>query len=72
MHAFGSMAPSDYRPGKSDIDLLVEFQPYESGAFYRSCFNPGCGTGQGVGLHGIEDADVALGCARVVAARQAR
>ena len=72
MHAFGSVTRSDYRPGKSDIDLLVEFQPCEPGTLYRSCFNPGCGPGQGVGLHGIEDADAALGCARVVEARQAR
>ena len=24
MHAFGSVVRSDYRPGESDIDLLVE------------------------------------------------
>ena len=31
MHAFGSVVRSDYRPGESDIDLLVEFHPCESG-----------------------------------------
>ncbi|MCS5694178.1 nucleotidyltransferase domain-containing protein [Cyanobium sp. FGCU-6] len=29
LHAFGSVLRPDYRPGKSDIDLLVEFQPLE-------------------------------------------
>ncbi|MCP9883709.1 nucleotidyltransferase domain-containing protein [Synechococcus sp. ATX 2A4] len=29
LHAFGSMLRSDYLPGKSDIDLLVEFEPLE-------------------------------------------
>jgi len=27
LHAFGSVLRSDYRPGESDIDLLVEFEP---------------------------------------------
>jgi hypothetical protein len=27
LHAFGSVLRPDYRPGSSDIDLLVEFQP---------------------------------------------
>lgn len=29
LHAFGSLLRADYRPGESDIDLLVEFQPLE-------------------------------------------
>jgi hypothetical protein len=27
LHAFGSVLRPEYRPGSSDIDLLVEFQP---------------------------------------------
>jgi predicted nucleotidyltransferase len=30
MHAFGSVLRPDYRPGESDLDLLVEFQPSAS------------------------------------------
>ena len=33
------MARSGYRPGESDIDLLVEFQPCEPGTLYRTCFS---------------------------------
>ncbi|MCP9774363.1 nucleotidyltransferase domain-containing protein [Cyanobium sp. HWJ4-Hawea] len=29
LYLFGSMLRPDYRPGQSDIDLLVEFQPLE-------------------------------------------
>jgi predicted nucleotidyltransferase len=29
LHAFGSVLRADYRPGESDIDLLVEFQPLQ-------------------------------------------
>ena len=29
LYLFGSLLRSDYRPGESDIDLLVEFQPLE-------------------------------------------
>ena len=29
LHAFGSVLRPDYRPGESDIDLLVEFQPLQ-------------------------------------------
>ncbi|MXZ83998.1 MAG: hypothetical protein F4Z10_10070 [Synechococcus sp. SB0666_bin_14] len=38
MHAFGSVVRSDYRPGESDIDLLVEFHPCEPGTPYRAYF----------------------------------
>ena len=30
LHAFGSVLRPDYRPGESDLDLLVEFQPSAS------------------------------------------
>lgn len=29
LYVFGSLLRPDYRPGQSDIDLLVEFQPLE-------------------------------------------
>jgi predicted nucleotidyltransferase len=29
MDVFGSVLRPDYRPGESDIDLLVEFQPLD-------------------------------------------
>jgi predicted nucleotidyltransferase len=29
LHAFGSVLRPDYRPGESDIDLLVEFLPLQ-------------------------------------------
>ncbi|MEB3362234.1 MAG: nucleotidyltransferase domain-containing protein [Synechococcaceae cyanobacterium] len=29
LYLFGSLLRPDYRPGQSDIDLLVEFQPLE-------------------------------------------
>jgi len=29
LHVFGSVLRPDYRPGESDIDLLVEFQPLD-------------------------------------------
>lgn len=38
LHAFGSVLRPDYRPGESDIDLLVEFQPCDAGALYRAYF----------------------------------
>lgn len=38
LHAFGSVLRSDYRPGESDIDLLVEFQPCEAGDLYKAYF----------------------------------
>ena len=33
---FGSVLRSDYRPGESDIDLLVEFLPLDSGSLYKA------------------------------------
>jgi predicted nucleotidyltransferase len=30
LHAFGSVLRPDYRPGESDLDLLVELQPSAS------------------------------------------
>lgn len=38
LHAFGSVLRSDYRPGVSDIDLLVEFEPCDATTLYRSYF----------------------------------
>lgn len=38
LHAFGSVLRPDYRPGSSDIDLLVEFQPCEATALYKAYF----------------------------------
>ena len=38
LHAFGSVLRPDFRPGESDIDLLVEFQPLDASALYRTYF----------------------------------
>jgi predicted nucleotidyltransferase len=38
LHAFGSLLRPDYRPGESDIDLLVEFQPLDASNLYKSYF----------------------------------
>jgi predicted nucleotidyltransferase len=38
MHAFGSVLRLDYRPGESDIDLLVEFLPLDASNLYRAYF----------------------------------
>jgi len=38
LHAFCSVLRADYRPGESDIDLLVEFQPLDAASLYRSYF----------------------------------
>ncbi|MFN9485625.1 MAG: nucleotidyltransferase family protein [Cyanobacteriota bacterium] len=38
LHAFGSVLRSDYRPGESDIDLLVEFQTLEPAQLARAYF----------------------------------
>ena len=35
---FGSVLRDDYRPGESDIDLLVEFQPHEGYALVEAYF----------------------------------
>ncbi len=39
LHAFGSVVGSDYQPGVSDIDLLVEFEPCDAGALYKAYFS---------------------------------
>jgi predicted nucleotidyltransferase len=39
LHAFGSVVGPDFRPGESDLDLLVEFQPDEPGALYKTYFS---------------------------------
>jgi predicted nucleotidyltransferase len=38
LHAFGSILRSDYVPGESDIDLLVEFEPLEPTALVEAYF----------------------------------
>jgi predicted nucleotidyltransferase len=37
-HAFGSVLRPDYRPGESDIDLLVEFLPLDASNIYLAYF----------------------------------
>ena len=39
LHAFGSVLRPDYRPGESDIDLLVEFQPDAPEVLYKTYFS---------------------------------
>ncbi|WP_043368733.1 nucleotidyltransferase family protein [Cyanobium sp. PCC 7001] len=39
LHAFGSVVGSQYQPGVSDIDLLVEFPPCDAGALYKAYFS---------------------------------
>ena len=38
LDVFGSVLRSDYRPGESDIDLLVEFQPLDPASLYKAYF----------------------------------
>ena len=38
LHACGSVLRPDYRPGESDLDLLVEFQPIEPAALVQAYF----------------------------------
>jgi len=38
LYAFGSALRPDYRPGESDIDLLVEFQPLDASSLYKAYF----------------------------------
>jgi uncharacterized protein len=38
MHLFGSALRDDFDPARSDLDLLVEFQPIESGALVQAYF----------------------------------
>ena len=40
LHAFGSVLRPDYRPGESDIDLLVEFLPLDASNLYRALLRP--------------------------------
>jgi predicted nucleotidyltransferase len=35
---FGSVLRPDYRPGESDIDLLVEFHPLDPASLYKAYF----------------------------------
>lgn len=39
MHLFGSALRDDFDPGRSDLDLLVEFQPIEPRALVRAYFD---------------------------------
>lgn len=39
LDVFGSALRPDYRPGESDIDLLVEFMPLDSGSLYKAYFS---------------------------------
>lgn len=39
LYLFGSLLRSDYHPGASDIDLLVEFQPAEPAVLYKTYFS---------------------------------
>ncbi len=38
LYLFGSLLRPDYRPGESDIDLLVEFLPLDPGSLYEAYF----------------------------------
>ncbi len=38
MHLFGSALRDDFNPSRSDLDLLVEFQPIEPGALVQAYF----------------------------------
>ncbi len=38
MHLFGSALGPDYRPGESDVDLLVEFQTLDPSSLYKAYF----------------------------------
>jgi predicted nucleotidyltransferase len=38
LHAFGSVLRPDYRPGESDIDLLVDLLPMDTSKLYRAYF----------------------------------
>ena len=38
LHAFGSVLRPDFRPGESDIDLLVECLPMDASKLYRAYF----------------------------------
>jgi predicted nucleotidyltransferase len=38
MDVFGLVLRPDYRPGESDIDLLVEFHPLDPASLYKAYF----------------------------------
>lgn len=38
MHLFGSALRDDFDPTRSDLDMLVEFQPIESGSLVQAYF----------------------------------
>lgn len=44
LYLFGSLLRPDYRPGQSDIDLLVEFQPLELTELVDAYAPPTAGT----------------------------
>lgn len=39
LHVFGSALRGDYRPGESDVDLLVEFEPMDGYARAEAYFD---------------------------------
>jgi predicted nucleotidyltransferase len=39
MHLFGSALRDDFDPTRSDLDLLVEFQPIDSGSLVQAFFS---------------------------------
>jgi predicted nucleotidyltransferase len=38
LELFGSAAAGEFRPGKSDLDFLVEFEPLSAGAYADTYF----------------------------------
>lgn len=38
LELFGSAASGQYRPGQSDLDFLVEFEPFAPGAYVDAYF----------------------------------
>jgi uncharacterized protein len=38
LELFGSAASGQYRPGQSDLDFLVEFEPFAAGAYADAYF----------------------------------
>jgi hypothetical protein len=44
MHLFGSALRDDFDPSRSDLDLLVEFQPIEPGALVQAYLAGGAGS----------------------------
>lgn len=52
MHLFGSAVRDDFQPGRSDLDLLVEFQSLEPTILVDAYFKPGTATCQHPGPTG--------------------